>query len=342
MPSIAAPLTDLLRQARALQASDLHLRADHTPWVRRHGQLLPLHGEDGARPIGATALRDGLRSLVPPGLLAAFEAGEEVDFAESLPELGRFRVNAFAHQNGWGAVLRCLPEAPPSLDSLQVPPALLTLLDGPGLLLVTGPTGSGKSTTLAAIVQHLNHHTSQHLLTLEDPIEYLHTSARCLITQREIGPHSASFAQGLRAALREDPDVLLIGELRDLDTIRLGLTAAETGHLVLASLHTRHAAASVARIVDVFDAAEKILVRSQLAEALRGVLSQSLHPTPQGTGQSAVFELLVATPAVQHLIREGKTGQLTSQMQTGAAHGMVTMAQALQAAEAQGRVASTR
>jgi twitching motility protein PilT len=207
------------------------------------------------------------------------------------------------------------------------------------LLLVTGPTGSGKSTTLAAMVQHLNTSTQQHIVTLEDPIEFVHTSNQCLITQREMGTHSQSFAHALRAALREDPDVILVGELRDLETIRLALTAAETGHLVLASLHTRSACATVERMVDVFDAHEKALVRTQLSDALVGVVSQTLCPTPSGDGRVAIFETMVATPAIRHLIREGKTAQMQSVLQTGAAQGMQTMAQAIQDARRQGRIA---
>jgi twitching motility protein PilT len=225
------------------------------------------------------------------------------------------------------------------LEDLHTPAGLLPLLEGSGLILVTGSTGSGKSTTLAAMVQHLNAHTHSHILTLEDPIEHLHPCLRSLVVQREIGRDSQGFAHALRAALREDPDVLLVGEMRDLDTIRLALTAAETGHLVLASLHSRHAASAIERIIDVFEPAEKAMIRTQLAEALRGVLAQTLCPRADGQGRCALYELLVVTPAVRNLIRENKAPQIASVMQTGAAHGMVTLAQSRQAAEQSGRIA---
>ena len=318
----------LLTMARAQGASDLHLRCGAPPWLRVHGVLAPTT----AAALDAEQMHRLLQAMRPDG--AHSDWRNEQDFAFHLPPLGRYRVNVFLQASGPAVVLRCIAEAAPTLAQLQVPTAQPSLLEGSGLVLVTGPTGSGKSTTLAAMVQHLNTHSAQHILTLEDPIEFEHRSAHCLITQREIGAHSQGFASALRAALREDPDVLLVGELRDLETIRLALTAAETGHLVLASLHTRHAAATIERIVDVFEASEKALVRAQLADALRGVLSQTLVPHPHAPGRQAVFELLVGTPAVRNLIREGKTAQLASVMQTGAAQGMMTMAQALQRLQA--------
>jgi twitching motility protein PilT len=343
MAHFVTTLDDLLQLALAQHASDLHLTAGLVPMVRQHGALVPLLAYDTTHtPCSAlsdTALRDMLATRMSAAQLAQLAQGHEVDFAFAHPTLGRFRVNVFLQQHGCGAVLRHIPSGTPTLAALQTPPVLLSLLQQVGLLLVTGPTGSGKSTTLAAMVQHLNAHTQQHIITLEDPIEFVHASEHCLITQREIGTHSHSFAHALRAALREDPDVILVGELRDLETIRLALTAAETGHLVLASLHTRSAAATIDRVVDVFDAHEKALVRTQLSEALVGVVSQTLCPTPAGDGRAAVFETLVATPAIRHLIREGKSAQMHSALQTGANHGMQTMAQALQLAHEQGRIA---
>ena len=256
----------------------------------------------------------------------------------SLPGELRLRASAFHHEQGASLALRLLPTTCPQLDALQTPAALPALLGGEnGLILVTGATGSGKSTTLAAMVEYLNQHLDGHILTLEDPIEYRHTSQRCLIQQREVGVHCRSFAAGLRAALREDPDVILLGELRDSETIRLALTAAETGHLVLATLHTRGAAQAVERLVDSFPAQEKDPVRSQLAGSLRAVLSQKLE-TDRQDGRVALFELLINTPAVGNLIREGKIHQLPGVIQTSQQAGMQTFAQSQQQRQAQGRL----
>jgi twitching motility protein PilT len=341
------PLTQLLTQllAQLLQkacdqgASDLHLSSGLSPRVRINGELVPLYG---CEKLTHETLMPMLMALMDAAQVARFKQGDEVDFsfATNLASsaVGRFRANVFMQQLGCAAVMRHIPDNTPTLADLHAPKVLTDLLAQVGLLLVTGPTGSGKSTTLAAMVQHLNTHTQQHIVTLEDPIEFMHASDKCLITQREIGTHSHTFGHALRAVLREDPDVILVGELRDLDTIRLALTAAETGHLVLASLHTRNAAATIERIVDVFEAQEKSLIRTQLSDALLGVFSQTLCPTPSGSGRHAVFETLVATPAVRHLIRENKSAQIQSAMQTGAQHGMQTHAQAMQAAEAAGWV----
>ncbi|HGN9372574.1 TPA: type IV pilus twitching motility protein PilT [Citrobacter pasteurii] len=262
----------------------------------------------------------------------------QIDFAMALENSRRLRASAFAHLQGVSLALRLLPLACPQLDELQTPALIPDLLHSEnGLILVTGATGSGKSTTLAAMVEHLNQHVGGHILTLEDPIEFRYTSQRSLIQQREVGVHCVSFATGLRAALREDPDIILLGELRDIETIRLALTAAETGHLVLATLHTRGAAQAIARLVDTFAASEKDPVRSQLADSLRAVLSQKLEEDKQG-GRVALFELLVNTPAVGNLIREGKNHQLPGVIQTGQQAGMQTFAQSYQQRQAQGRL----
>jgi twitching motility protein PilT len=343
MPILAPTLNELLSLAIGQHASDLHLSAGRLPMVRQHGALVRLQSlacaDAASHALSDASLREMLAAIMHEEQQTQLAQGHEVDFAFTHPALGRFRVNAFLQKQGCAAVMRHIPSDIPTLDRLQTPPVLLSLLQHVGLLLVTGPTGSGKSTTLAAMVQHLNTQTQQHIVTLEDPIEFVHTSDQCLITQREIGTHSRSFAYALRAALREDPDVILVGELRDLETIRLALTAAETGHLVLASLHTRSAAATIDRMVDVFDANEKALVRSQLSEALVGVVSQTLCPTPKKDGRAAVFETLVATPGIRHLIREGKSAQMQSILQTSAAQGMQTMAQANKEARDQGRIA---
>jgi len=326
-------LLTLLHLARQRHASDVHWHSGHPPWLRVMGRLAPLSAEtDDVEAISEADLQAVLQATLPPRAWQAFCQGQEVDAALSWPDVGRYRLNAFRSEHGVGLALRCIHPSVPDLDSLGVPTGVRPLLTGSGLILVTGPTGSGKSTTLAAMIQHLNMQTASHILTLEDPIEYLHASARSLVTQREIGRDSASFAQALRAALREDPDVLLIGEMRDLETIRLALTAAETGHLVLASLHSRDAVGAVERIIDVFDAAEKALVRTQLSNALRGVLAQTLCARADGQGRCALFECLIATPAVRNLIRENKAAQIASAMQLGASQGMVTFAQARQAA----------
>ncbi|WP_052281943.1 type IV pilus twitching motility protein PilT [Kluyvera genomosp. 1] len=254
----------------------------------------------------------------------------QLDFSLSLEACPRLRASAYAHTGGVSLVLRLLPTRCPTLAELHTPVALVELLhEESGLILVTGATGSGKSTTLAAMVDYLNQHLCGHILTLEDPVEFIHNSQSCLISQREVGQHASSFAQALRVALRQDPDVILLGELRDSETIRLALTAAETGHLVLATLHTRDAAQAIERLVDVFPAQEKEPVRNQLANCLTAVVAQKLQPDGEGR-RLALFEMLVNTPAVGNLIREGKTHQLTGVMQTGLQSGMQTFSQSYQ------------
>jgi twitching motility protein PilT len=300
-------------------ASDLHLCAQLPARWRRQGRLEPL-------PESAPAPETLLDAWITSEQREKLEVAGQLDFAITLKEGARLRANAFRQRLGYSIALRLLASHCPKLEALNVPaivPELLASEDG--LILVTGATGSGKSTTLAAMVDHLNHQIDGHILTLEDPIEFVHHSKRCLIQQREPGEHCRSFAAGLRAALREDPDVILLGELRDSETIRLALTAAETGHLVLATLHTRGAAQAVERLVDVFPAEEKNMVRSQLAGSLKAVLAQKLIPETNG-GRVALYELLVNTPAVASLIREGKTHQLPGVIQTGQQHGMQSFA----------------
>lgn len=311
--------------------SDLHLCDTRPPRWRRQGRL-----EDA--PFAAPDIETLLREHLSDEQQGAWWANRQVDFAIALANGQRLRASAFMHHHGVSLALRILPTICPQLAGLDVPPALNAILTRKnGLVLVTGATGSGKSTTLAAMVDALNHRLHGHILTLEDPVEFVHHSAQCLVQQREIGLHCPSFADGLRAALREDPDVILLGELRDSETIRLALTAAETGHLVLATLHTRGAAQAIERLVDTFPAQEKAPVRSQLAGSLQAVLAQTLEADRQG-GRVALFELLVNTPAVANLIREGKTHQLPGVMQTGQQAGMQTFAHSRQQREAQGRL----
>ncbi|WP_288474116.1 type IV pilus twitching motility protein PilT [uncultured Pantoea sp.] len=316
-------------------AADLHLCSGHLPCWRRQGRLetlpqQPRIADGGIAQFMAQWLSDAQRQQLA-------QAGQ-IDFALSLADGSRLRANLFRQREGLSLALRIIATTCPTLAELQLPasvPPLLAQQDG--LILVTGATGSGKSTTLAALVDTLNRQQARHIITLEDPIEFIHQSRQSLIQQREIGLHCASFALGIRAALREDPDVILLGELRDSDTIRQALTAAETGHLVLATLHTRGAAQAVDRLVDVFPAEEKPLVRSQLAGSLKAVIAQRLVPAA-ADGRIALFEILIATPGITNLIREGKMHQIPALLQTGAQAGMQTFEQSRLARQAAGLI----
>jgi twitching motility protein PilT len=260
-----------------------------------------------------------------------YEETLECDFSFEIPNLARFRVNAFNQQRGAGAVFRTIPSKVLTLEDLNAPKIFVEISNQPrGLVLVTGPTGSGKSTTLAAMINHVNENEYGHILTVEDPIEFVHEAKKCLINQREVGPHTLSFSNALRSALREDPDIILVGEMRDLETIRLAMTAAETGHLVFGTLHTSSAAKTVDRIIDVFPAAEKEMIRAMLSESLRAVISQTLCKTKDGSGRIAAHEIMIGTPAIRNLIREAKIAQMYSAIQTGSAIGMQTLDQNLQ------------
>ncbi len=327
-------ITELLAFSAKQGASDLHLSADMPPMIRVDGDVrrinLPALSHKEVHALVYDIMNDKQRK--------DFEEFLETDFSFEVPGVARFRVNAFNHNRGAGAVFRTIPSKVVTMDQLGMGQVFKDLaMISRGIVLVTGPTGSGKSTTLAAMVDYINETKFDHILTVEDPIEFVHESKKSLINQREVHRDTLGFNEALRSALREDPDVILVGELRDLETIRLALTAAETGHVVFGTLHTSSAAKTIDRIVDVFPAEEKSMVRSMLSESLQGVVSQALLKK-NGGGRIAAHEIMVGTAAIRNLIREDKVAQMYSAIQTGAAHGMQTMDQCLQSLVSKGLI----
>lgn len=319
-------ISELLAFVVKSNASDLHLSAGLPPMIRVNGDIrrinLPPMEQKDVHGMVYDIMNDSQRKY--------YEENLECDFSFELPGLARFRVNAFVQNRGAAAVMRTIPSKVLNLEDLRAPAIFKEIANQPrGVVLVTGPTGSGKSTTLAAMIDHINENEYGHILTVEDPIEFVHESKKSLINQREVGPHTLSFANALRSALREDPDIILVGELRDLETIRLAMTAAETGHLVFGTLHTSSAAKTIDRVIDVFPAAEKEMVRAMLSESLRAVISQTLLKKKDGSGRVAAHEIMIGTPAIRNLIRENKVAQMYSSIQTGQSFGMQTLDQNL-------------
>ncbi len=318
---------DLLMEVVHRRASDLHLSAGAPPTVRVRGRLSPLEDYET---LSSTDTRELVYSILSGDQRQRLETHWQLDFAYSIPGHARFRVNAYYQRGAIGAAFRLIPFDLVSIDALGLPPAVHDFTRRPrGFVLVTGPTGSGKSTSLAAMIDEINSTREEHIMTIEDPIEFLHAHKKCLVNQRELGSDAQSFADALKAALRQDPDVILVGEMRDLETISTALTAAETGHLVFATLHTQDTAQTIDRMIDVFPPSQQGQVRVQLSVALQGIMTQQLLPTADGSGRVAACEVLVPTPAVRNLIREGKTHQIYSVLQTGSAQGMQTMDAAL-------------
>jgi twitching motility protein PilT len=309
------------------RASDLHITAGAAPMIRIRGRLTPMEGYPVLTPSDT---REIVYSILSDAQRQKFETNWQIDFAYQIPGKGRFRVNAYFQRAAVGAALRLVPFEVVPLETLGLPPVVADFASKPrGLVLVTGPTGSGKSTTLASIIDVINSSREEHIMTIEDPIEFLHRHKKCMVNQRELGSDATSFADALRAALRQDPDVILVGEMRDIETIGTAITAAETGHLVFATLHTQDCPQTIDRIIDVFPSEQQGQIRAQLSVALQGIMTQTLLPTADGSGRTVAAEVLLPTPAVRNLIREGKTHQVYSVIQTGGSHGMQTMDAAL-------------
>lgn len=319
-------ITELLTFGVANKASDMHLSSGLPPMLRVNGEIRKVN----LPPLDSAEVKNMVYDIMNDNTRKVFEQNMEVDFAFEIPNVSRFRANIFMQTRGVGAVFRSIPSKILSLEKLNAPNIFKEIASfTKGIVLVTGPTGSGKSTTLAAMVDYINETDYQHILTVEDPVEFVHVSKRSLINQRELNTHTKSFGNALKSALREDPDCVLVGEMRDLETIRLALTAAETGHLVFGTLHTSSAAKTIDRVIDVFPAAEKDMVRVMLSESLRAVISQLLIKKKDDSGRVAVHEIMLVNSAIKNLIRENKVSQINSALQTGQQYGMQTMDQAL-------------
>jgi twitching motility protein PilT len=331
-------VSELLLMTKEKGASDLHLSAGIAPTLRIHGKLVKVEHD----PLNKEDMHTMLYDILSDENRARFEENKELDFSIELSNVGRFRVNAFYQRRGEGASFRLIPDHIKSLADLGMPPIVekLSYIER-GLVLVTGPTGSGKSTTLASMLDIINRERYSHIITIEDPIEFVHQAKNCLVNQREVGFHTKSFTAALRSALREDPDVILVGEMRDLETISMALTAAETGHVVFATLHTNSAPQTIDRIVDVFPPHQQSQIRTQLSDALQGVVSQTLIPTIDGHGRVCAAEVMVASSAIRNLIREGKTHQMPSIIQTSAKDGMQSMDQTLRNLVMQRKISSS-
>lgn len=327
-PQEPLSLSDLLKKLIEMGGSDLHLTTNTPPQVRVDGHLRPV---DGVRTLTSADTKSLAYSVLTDAQKHRFEEALELDFSFGVRGLSRFRANLFNQRGAVGAVFRAIPYEIKSFDDLGLPPVVSSLCDKPrGLILVTGPTGSGKSTTLAAMLDKVNRERHEHIVTIEDPIEFLHAHKSCIVNQREVGADTHGFAEALRTALRQDPDVVLVGEMRDLETIESALRIAETGHLTFATLHTNSAASTINRIIDVFPSAQQAQIRAQLSLVLEGILCQSLIPRADGRGRAMALEILVPNPAIRNLIREDKVHQIYSMMQTGQGkHGMQTFNQAL-------------
>ncbi len=320
-------IEDFLRSMHLRKGSDLHIIAGDPPRMRVNGDLITLQNQT----LEAQELENAIIGIMSDAARSQFDAEDSADFAFAIPDLARFRVNVFRHLNGIGAVFRGIPATALTLEELGMPKSVREFArTNKGLILVTGKTGSGKTTTLAAMIDAINQHQHGHILTIEDPIEFVHKRQNCLISQREIGVHTQTFSEALHSALREDPDVILVGELRDLETMSIAMTAAEMGVLVMGTLHTNGAAATIDRVINIFPADKQEHIRNMLSTSLRGVVSQQLAKKRDGSGRTAILEILVNTPAVANLIRQGKLEQLENVMQSGGASGMRTMDGAIQ------------